>query len=64
MLRKNKMSTTVTTTGSVPQPWLYWTLHIVAWVIGVAVPVVLFFVAKSKDEKVDQYGGPGRYMDP
>ena len=52
------MSTTITTTGSLPDAWLYWTLHIGAWVIGVAVPAVLFFVAKGKDEKkVDSYGG-------
>ena len=52
------MSTTVSTTGTIPEPWLYWTLHIGAWVIGVAAPAVLFFVARGKDQKkVDSYGG-------
>ena len=60
------MSTvTPTVTGLSPEPWLYWCLHIGAWVIGIAVPAILFVVAKSKDEKVvDGFGGGGRYNDP
>ena len=54
----------MSSTGSLPEPWLYWTLHIGAWVIGVAVPLALFFVAKSKDDKAaDSYGGGAPYMD-
>ena len=36
--------------ASVPPVWLYWTLHISAWLFGVVAPLALFFVAKGKDK--------------
>jgi hypothetical protein len=41
--------TTVNTSNLVPPVWLYWVLHIGAWVVGILVPVILFFVAKGMD---------------
>ncbi len=42
---------------SIPPVWLYWTLHIAAWVIGVLAPLLCFFIAKSKENIRPKYDG-------
>ena len=36
--------------ATVPPVWLYWMLHIMAWLLGIVTPIIIFFIAKGKDK--------------